>query len=249
MRRGKLKTSTMWVCMLTGLFLYNTAYAGDCDEWVAKIVSIQGEVKAKKSGATQWTPVKFDDTFCPGDMLRVQQRSRAAVILNNESVTRLDQNTSVTFKRVEEKKVSFIDIIKGAAHFFSRVPRSLKFSTPFVNGAVEGTEFFVEVGDDQTLISVFRGRVAAANDAGSINLGNGQAAIARSGKAPMAHLVVNPRDAVQWAVYYPAVIDYKASDFEGSADTWQGKVRKSIRFYREGDLANAFSSLEGVPVR
>ena len=151
------------------------------------------------------------------------------------------------FKGVEENKVSLIDILKGAAHLFSRVPRSLKVTTPFVNAAVEGTEFFVVVGSDQTLLSVFRGRVAAANDAGSLSLANGQSAIARAGKAPMAHLVVNPRDAVQWAVYYPAVIDYKAADFEGSDATWQGKTRKSVRFYRDGDLVNAFSSLDGAP--
>jgi len=235
------------LCIVMGVLCPSVIHAGDCEEWVAKIVSVQGEVQAKKTGATQWMPVKLNDTFCPGDMLRVQHRSRAGIILSNESVTRLDQNTSVTFKGVDEKKVSFIDILKGAAHFFSRVPRSLKFSTPFVNGAVEGTEFFVQVGDDQTLISVFRGRVSAANDAGSLILASGQSAMARSGEAPASHLVVNPRDAVKWAVYYPAVIDYKAADFEGSDDAWQGKVRKSIRFYREGDLKNAFSSLDGVP--
>ncbi len=233
--------------ILMGHLFSNVTHAGDCDEWVAKVVSVQGDIQAKKAGTTQWMPVKLNETFCPGDMLRVQNRSRAAVILSNESIARLDQNTSVTFKEVEEKKVSLIDIIKGAAHFFSRVPRSLRITTPFVNAAVEGTEFFVQVAADQTLISVFRGRVAAANDAGSISLGNGQVAIAKAGKAPMSHLVVNPRDAVRWAVYYPAVIDYKAADFEGSDGTWQGKVRKSLRFYREGDLKNAFSSLEGVP--
>ncbi len=245
--RGTILIEIIILFILMGHLFSNVTHAGDCYEWVAKIVSVQGDVQAKKAGTTQWVSAQLDDTFCPGDMLRVQQRSRAGIILSNESVTRLDQNTSVTFKEVVEKKVSFIDILKGAAHFFSRVPRSLKFSTPFVNGAVEGTEFLVQVSDDQTLVSVFRGRVLAANDEGSISLGNGQSAITREGKAPASHLVVNPRDAVKWAVYYPAVIDYKAVDFEGSDDTWQGKVRKSIRFYREGNLTNAFTSLDGVP--
>jgi len=222
------------------------AAAGDCDAWLAKIVSVQGEVQAKRNGETQWEPVKIDDTFCAGDMLRVQEKSRAAVVLSNETVARLDQKTSITFTGIEDKKVSVIDIIKGVAHFFSRVPRSLKVTTPFVNGAVEGTEFFVEVDPDQCLICVFHGRVAASNDAGSLSLVSGQSAITRAGKAPEAYTVARPRDAVRWAIYYPAVIDYRAEDFPDRTG-WQDRIRKSIGYYREGDLVNAFSSLEGVP--
>ena len=186
MRKSKTKIFFLIICLclLTGGRCPTLTYAGGCDDWVAKVVSVQGDVQVKKSSTTQWLPVKLDDTFCPGDMIRVQGRSRAAVVLSNESVARLDQNTTITFSGVAEKKVSLIDILKGAVHFFSRVPRSLKVSTPFVNGAVEGTEFYVVVGDDQALISVFRGRVAAANEAGSITLASGQSAIAESGKAP-----------------------------------------------------------------
>ena len=181
---------------MTGILWFRVAYAGDCDEWVAKVVSVQGSVQAKKTGTTRWVPVRLHDTFCPGDMLRVLKRSRAAVVLANESVARLDKNTTVTFTGVAEKKVSLIDMLRGAAHFFSRVPRSLKVTTPFVNGAVGGTEFYVEVGSDQTLLSVFRGRVFAANTAGSINLADGQSAMARAGTAPVSKLVINPRDAI-----------------------------------------------------
>ena len=50
--------------------------------------------------------------------------------------------------------------IKGIAHFISRVPRSLKVNTPFVNAAIEGTEFVVAIGDQQTEVTVFEGETA-----------------------------------------------------------------------------------------
>ncbi|MDH5686190.1 MAG: tetratricopeptide repeat protein, partial [Hadesarchaea archaeon] len=141
-----------------------------------------------------------------------------------------------------------LDLLIGAVHFFSRIPRGLKVATPFVNGIVEGTEFLVKVERNQTFFSIFEGRVAATNEAGSLTLTSGQSAIAQAGQAPALRIVVRPRDAVQWALYYPPILDYRPVDFPGGAPTdWQSMVRKSIGFYWEGDLARAFSGLEGVP--
>ncbi|NIO09417.1 MAG: tetratricopeptide repeat protein, partial [Deltaproteobacteria bacterium] len=97
-------------------------------------------------------------------------------------------------------------------------------------------------------MSIFEGRVAATNEAGSLTLTSGQSAIAQAGQAPALRIVVRPRDAVQWALYYPPILDYRPADFPGGAPAdWQAMVRKSIEFYWEGDLARAFSSLEGAP--
>ena len=106
-------TVILCVCILMLLLFPKASFAGDCDEWVAKVVSVQGVVQAKRTGETLWAPVKLNDTFCAGDMLRVQGKSRAAVVLSNETVARLDQETSVTFTGVEEKKVSLLDLLKG----------------------------------------------------------------------------------------------------------------------------------------
>jgi tetratricopeptide (TPR) repeat protein len=61
-------------------------------------------------------------------------------------------------------------------------------------------------------------------------------------------VVVRPRDAVQWALYYPPILDYRPADFANGAETtWQAMVRRSIQFYREGNLEMAFASLAGAP--
>jgi tetratricopeptide (TPR) repeat protein len=161
-------------------------------------------------GETEWQPVELNDTYCPGDVIRVQERSRADVALVNQPVNqpvlRLDQNTTITLGGVKEARTSVIELAKGAAHFFSRVRRNLEVITAFVNAGVEGTEFFIRVEEDQTFISIFEGKVLASNEVGKLMLTSGQAAVAEAGKAPVLRVVVRPRDAVQWALYYPPVI-------------------------------------------
>jgi tetratricopeptide (TPR) repeat protein len=225
-----------------------SAAAAICEPGVARVVSVQGNVQVRRAGEMQWQPVRLDEAYCAGDMIRVQEHSRAAVVLRNEINLRLDQNTTITFIGLEQERTSLLDLLSGAAYFFSRIPRSLKVMTPFVNAAVEGTEFYAEVERDQAFLSIFEGLVAAMNQAGSLTLASGQSAIARAGEAPIPRIVVRPRDAVQWALYYPPILDYRPADFANGAETdWQAMVRRSIQFYRDGNLAMAFASMAGAP--
>ena len=201
------------LCASLGAPSFSAAAASTCEPWVAKLVSVQGNVEVRRAGEMQWQPIRLDETYCAGDMLRVQERSRAAVVLRNEINLRLDQNTTITFIGLERERTSLLDLLIGAAYFFSRIPRTLQVTTPFVNAAVEGTEFFVKVERDQAFLSIFEGLVAATNQAGSLTLTGGQSAIARVGEAPIPRVVVRPRDAVQWALYYPPILDYRPAEF------------------------------------
>ena len=210
---------SLFLFILLMVCLSITSWAEEpCDNWVGKIVSTQGSVEARRVGETQWVPVRLNDTYCIGDMIRVQKNSRAALILVNEATLRLDQESTIIFSRREEKETLFLRLLKGAAHFFSRMPRTLELATPFVNGGVEGTEFFVRVDENKTFISVFEGRVLASNNVGSLSLTSGQSAIAEAGKAPVTRVVAQPRDAVHWALYYPPVIYKMASAEEVTSD-------------------------------
>jgi tetratricopeptide (TPR) repeat protein len=224
---------------------FRESEAAACEKWVAKIVSVQGSVQARLKETTLWQPVQLNNTFCPGDVLRVQEKSRAAVALINKTIIRIDQNTTVNFSGLEKETTSLIDIITGVVHFISRVPRTLRVNTPFVNGTVEGTEFLAQVFEDHAIFTVFEGQFFASNPAGSITLTSGQSALAMADKAPVLHVVVRLRDAVQWALYYPPIIYYRASDFPETG--WQSLVRESIGFYWQGDLIRAFSSIKDTP--
>jgi ferric-dicitrate binding protein FerR (iron transport regulator) len=182
------------------------SFAETCETRVATVVSVQGSVEVQRAGETQWQTVKLNDTFCPGDKIRVDERSRAGLTLFNQPVLRLDQNTSITLGGVKEKRTSVVELAKGALHFFSRVRRNLEVLTGFVNAGVEGTEGFIRVEEDRTFISIFDGQVLASNAVGSLTLTGGQSAVAEAGKAPVLRVVVRPRDAVHWALYYLPVM-------------------------------------------
>jgi ferric-dicitrate binding protein FerR (iron transport regulator) len=176
----------------------------------------------------------------------VLERSRADVALLDQSVLRLNVNTTLTFKAVKEERTSVVDLLKGAAHFFSRGPRSLEVQTPIATAGIRGTEFLVRVEADQTFLPIFEGTVVAANPAGSLALTSGQSAVAEAGQAPVLRIVARPRDAIQWALYYSPVFYCRPDEFSAGPD-WQGMVRQFMAFYLRGDLQRAFDSLENVP--
>src|SRR5262245_7254065 len=202
-----------------------SAGAAPCDPWVAEIVSVQGLVEARRAGQTQWVQARLNDLYCGGDQIQVGDKSRADITLINQPVVRLDQNTTITLGGVKEERISLLDLIKGTLYFFSRFPRSLEVRTAFVNAGVEGTEGLVVAETDRSIITIFEGKVLASNQFGNLSVVSGQAVVAEQGKAPVFTVVVRPRDAVQWALYYPPTIHFRPEEFPPSGPPWQVAVR------------------------
>jgi len=220
--------------------------ATPCDPPIAQMVSAQGNVVVRRARQTQSQPARLNETYCPGDRIQVGEKSRADVALVNQPVLRLDQNTVITLPGLKEGRTSVVEMVSGALHFFSRLPRNLEVNTAFVNAGVEGTEGLIQVEADRALVTIFEGRVLAANAAGSLRLTDGQSAVAERGQAPVLRTVVRPRDAVQWALYYPPVTYFRPEDFRG-AQPWEGMVRNSLEAYTKGDYQAAFDALKGAP--
>ena len=230
------------------VFLFSTAsFAATCEQSVAKAMAVEGKVDVRHTDGTQWQSVKLYDTFCPGDVIRVQERSRADIALANQPMMRLDQNTTMTLGGIKKEGGSLIELVKGAAHFFSRLPRNLEVRTAFVNAGVEGTEGIIRVTDDKTEVTIFEGKVVAANEAGTLSITNGQSVVAEKGKAPSYQTVVKPRDAVQWALYYPPVIETKPDGAaEGDSRSLTNRAASSLAVGRvdeaKADLDRALKS-------
>jgi tetratricopeptide (TPR) repeat protein len=232
------------VCAFALITIVDVASAqapAPCERPAATAVAVQGSVEAKRTGGAQWQPLHLNDRLCAGDEVRVGDRSRADVSLLGQSVLRINANSAITIEAPKEESTGVIGLVQGAAHFFARGPRSLEVRTPFTVAGVRGTEFYIDVANDQALLTVFEGTVVAQNAAGSLDLTDGQSAIAASGKPPVLTIVARPRDAVQWALYYPPVLYFRPEDFNDDA------ARRSLAAYANGDLRQAFELLQQVP--
>lgn len=244
LRRGRWIQAIITVFFLAGWIAASPADASTCDPWVARMVSIEGGVERRR-GDEGWRPAAPGETFCFGDRIRVGKNGRAAIVLQNHTFVRLDAHTTLELSRKEESL--WVDLLNGFAHFFSRTPRELNVSTPFVNASVEGTEFLVEAGPTEASVTVLEGKVSASNARGKVPLTSGQSAVAGGADPPLFRAVARPHDAVRWAFYYPPVLQFATADFEGHPpESWQTVLARSIGFYRQGNLTEAFETLENV---
>ncbi len=180
----------------------NQLYAASCES-VARLVSLEGSIEYKTVNTENWIPAVLEQEFCTGDAIRSGRDSRAALRLINDTLMRLDHSTAIIFTSITQKEHSFLDLLKGALHFISRVPRSLEVNTPYLNAAIEGTEFVIQVKEDSAEVTVYEGKVVASNASGSIDLISNQTGSAAFGQAPIRIAVARPRDAVAWTLYYP----------------------------------------------
>ena len=209
-----MKTNQYWsiviyccTCLVLTLSTPTATAAEHCEDVVARAISVQGPFEVRHAGQGNWQAAKLNDRFCTGDALRTGQDSRVAIMLLPETVIRLDQLSSMVFTQPDtDASPSWLELLKGAAHFISRDPRALQIITPFANAAIEGTEFLVQVDKQRTGVTVYEGKVLVGNNSGSVAVTSGKQAIAQAGQAPVAQALVQPRDAVQWTLYYPPVL-------------------------------------------
>ncbi|MGH8524320.1 MAG: tetratricopeptide repeat protein, partial [Gammaproteobacteria bacterium] len=231
-------------CVLT-----SGAYAQEvCPETVGRFASIEGEAHVQSGVGGGWRAAQLDHGLCEGDTIRVGERSRVAVQLVNDAVLRIDQGTSIRLVNITARtdERSWIDLLSGALHSISRQPWLLKVTTPHLKGDIDGTEFTVQVDGNRSLLIVLEGRVLVSNDRGRLAVASGQAATVEAGRAPVSRIVVRPRDAVQWALYYPPVLYLRPDEFSPGPG-WQGMVRRSIEIYLRGDPRKAFEGIASVP--
>ncbi|MBA2594066.1 MAG: FecR domain-containing protein [Gammaproteobacteria bacterium] len=187
-----------------------------------------------------WRDVQLNQVLCAGQQVRLMAKSRAVLRLPNETLLRLDEGSVVTLQPVAPEKPAWLEFLRGAVHIISRVPRALNIRTPFVNAGIEGTEFALQVGNAETALWVYEGRVLFENAKGQLRVGGGEAALARAGRRPERRIVVKPRQAVEWALYYPPLLDSRSESYPEA-------LRPAVLAYRRNDLTAAFAALDGVP--
>jgi len=210
---------------------------------LASLRSAEGSVLLRDAGGAAWGPALIGTSFQPRDAVKTGAASRAGVRFNDGVMVRLNELSELQFKE-EGGETTRIGLAAGEAYFFTRAPRDFPvIETEHVSAAIRGTEFVVAVRGDQTVVSVLEGRVEASNQFGTVVVNGGEQMVAAAGQAPVKQILVRPLDAVQWALYYPAVLqlgDY-ASVLRGAAD----EARAGWAALEAGKLAEAEGRFAG----
>jgi len=137
------------------------------------ITFLEGQAQVKKAGKPQWSSARPNMILLEQDQVKVLARSRVELILDNQSVMRLSENTVLTIQKIEEEPASQKETVKTelslgrlwtrASKLFNPASR-YDVKTPTAIAGVQGTIYQVSVADDQsTSIQVYEGAVNVYN--------------------------------------------------------------------------------------
>ncbi len=221
---------------------------------LGRVVSVQGLVEIQSQGNTQWTALKRPDApLCDGDSNRVGPGSRSGVFIEPENGLRVDQDSTVTVRRVGD--ITEVELLRGpagplarscgAVYNLSRCPGKFRVLTPHTNAMVEGTELLVRLACDRTVVSVLEGKVAASDrhGGGEYKIPAGSELTLGAEASSAVRLQARPLDAIDWTIYYPPVEDAgtapQAEPCALSPDVNVCLLRGASAYLRAGQVAGS----------
>ncbi len=212
-----------------------------------QIVAIQGRVEHTSARSDAWVPATLKQPLFVLERVRTQASSRAAILFADETQVRLNAGAVLTVQEVKRGigKPTLLDLTTGEGWFRTKNPASgLTVKTPAASASIRGTEINVAIGPgDETVLTVVEGAAEFFNEFGRVRTAAGEQAVARPGQAPVKRTVLNPDDAVQWALYYPAASQW--IDWPSTARATTG--RSGFDKLRAGDPAGALAAWQVAP--
>jgi tetratricopeptide (TPR) repeat protein len=210
----------------------------------ATVLAIENIVQTTPAGQAAWQPATPNQSLATGERIRTRQRSRATVRLTSLYTLRLDQFTTIEITQALTEAVSRpeLDLQQGASFIFSREEGGeIGIRTPAANGALRGTQLVARVlPDGRSYFQVLEGTVEMTNPHGRLLLAAGEAGEAARGEPPRRTAKLEARNLLQWALYYPAVIDPAELSLPESA---RKALADSLAAYQSGDLLEALARL------
>lgn len=196
-----------------------------------KVVAITGTVQHTAAQREVWNPAAVFQPLFISERVRTLTASKAAILFIDESQVKLNAGAVLTVHTVRQAggATTSLELERGEGWFRTKNPRSgLTIRTPAAAAAVRGTEINIVVRpDNETVLTVVEGSAEFANTAGSILVNAGEEGTARPGQAPTKRVILNPENAVQWALYYP--VDASWRDLPAAALLAGGDVAGARR--------------------
>lgn len=208
-----------WALLLAGMIWATEARAQP--QVAGRVINVQGTVEVERAGVLQPTSVGLN--LLVGDLVRTGPRSRAAILLADESRVKLNANSTLRIKAAVSRPArgvlpaalriakTVIEMLLGEIWVDTTAPPGgLEIETEAVTASIRGTELNLSVAPDgEARLTVLQGVADYRNPFGTIVLRRGELGIARIGQPPRKQVVLNPEDAVQWSLYYPGIVSFR----------------------------------------
>ena len=242
---GKVRSSARGLALaalVTGPFLPVAGAADEC----GKLASVQNRVETRTVANSAWSPSTLDQMLFARDRVRTGEASRAAILYTDQTLHRINEKSEVEVMPPDAGNPGVLRVISGQHYFSSRRPKDYgRIETPTVTAAIRGTEFVVDVAEGgATTITMIEGLVDASNSFGSLQVSAGEAAFVEPGKAPVKRIVVRPRDAVAWSLYYPRVLGGADAARLGSMGAEGQGLARASELLSTGQVDQARSLIE-----
>ncbi|WP_438751005.1 FecR domain-containing protein [Pararhizobium sp. O133] len=164
-----------------------------------------GSVIARKSGEevrfvdiSGWRYVDLQQDLLSGDVLRTNATGQLAVLFSDRTQVRLGRNTSLLVKQMDGSGDTGLELQSGT--IWARAERGgqgVTIDTPAAAAAIRGTDWTMTVADGKTSLIVLEGLVELKNEFGSVQVAQGEGAVAAIGKAPSKVIIAKPKEREQ----------------------------------------------------
>ena len=207
----------------------------------AVLIEVTGLVETYGTTTNGWAPVQRGAALRVGDRIRTGPTSRAAIQLTDHSIVRLDHDTTVRLVPTPETSLLRrfrLDV--GRLFFFNREkPATIEFETTLTVGAIRGTEFILSAPlATATSLTLLDGAVDLATGGTTLPLRSGDQVDLQAGQPPRVSRAVLVEKQIQWALYYPAVLEVADLQLTAADQVRLGPV---IEAYTRGNLLAALA--------
>ncbi len=226
--------SRLYLGLLLSLLPFCLALAGETGE----IISALGKVEVRREG--RWQAAQAGTLLTAGDLVRTGSASRAAILLGNGMQIKLNAHSQLELKHIVPPRDglfpaaaqtlrNLLHLLRGEIWVRSS-GEPLEIQTIPATATIRGTEFTLAVNPDDTArLAVLQGLVEFANPQGNVLVAANEQADVRRGEAPRKTILLNPLDAVQWSLYYPAPPATPGTAVEpSSSEEWTQTARQRL---------------------